>query len=142
MATTSPSPDQSVETIVQRLFLGWHDMERVEDLSQDEFDSLPFGAIQLDRAGRIVAYNETEGRIANRDPRAVIGKSFFEEVAPCTNVQEFAGRFRQGVESEILNEVFPFTFRFPHGTLEVWIRLYYSSNSRTAWVFVTQRDED
>lgn len=120
----------------------WHRLESIEAMSTDELDALPFGAIRLDPEGRIVSYNAAEAEISGRDPDAVIGKDFFKEVAPCTNVQEFAGRFREGVQRGELNVILPYVFDFKMSPTQVWVRLFYSQRSKTAWVFVTRRQED
>ncbi|MEM1205596.1 MAG: photoactive yellow protein, partial [Acidobacteriota bacterium] len=72
----------------------------------------------------------------------VIGRNFFTEVAPCTNVQEFAGRFREGVAKGDLNHVFPYIFSFEMDPTQVWVRLFYSESTESAWVFVTRREPD
>ena len=55
-------------------------------------EGLPFGVIRLTGDGLVEAYNDTEARLARRSAASVIGRHFFNEVAPCTNVQAFAGR--------------------------------------------------
>lgn len=123
------------------LFPGWQQMEQVEDLSPKELDDLPFGAIQLDPEGRILSYNMAEAQISGRSRDEVIGKSFFEEIAPCTNVKEFAGRFREGVAKKDLNYVFPYLFDFRMAPTRVWVRLFYSDKTHTGWVFVTRQQD-
>ncbi|MEK6301653.1 MAG: hypothetical protein AABO41_13165 [Acidobacteriota bacterium] len=93
------------------------DTEKIESYSREEFDVLRFGAIKLDKEGVILKYNAYEGRLAGRDPGEVVGKNFFTEVAPCTNVQEFGGRFREGVESGKLYATLPFRFLFPGNSI-------------------------
>jgi len=114
---------------------------RVQALSSKELDALPFGVIQIDAAGIILSYNIAEAKISGREPEQVIGKNFFTEVAPCTNVQEFSGRFREGFAQRELNHVFPFLFDFQMQPARVWVRLHYSKATETGWVFVT-RDHD
>jgi len=104
-------------------------------MGAEELDALPFGAIQLDAEGTILAYNKTEERISGRRREDVIGKNFFRDVAPCTRVQRFFGAFQAGVDRRELNEVFDFTFRFPAGARDVRIRMIHSS--QTVWIFVT-----
>lgn len=130
-----PTPDRT-------LFPGWEAMERVESLDATAFDGLPFGAIALDPDGVVLRYNMTESRISNRKPEQVIGKNFFTQVAPCTNVQEFAGRFREGVAKRSLDVTFPYHFDFQMDPVDVYVRLFYSQNTQMAWVFVTVRDRD
>jgi photoactive yellow protein len=112
------------------------EIERIESLDREELDRLPFGAIKLDRNGIILGINETEIRANGKSADAVLGKSFFTEVAPCTNVQEFAGRFREGVESGQLHTVFPYLFDFPPAPRKVWVTLFFSREKDSAWVFV------
>ena len=113
-------------------------LEKLAGLSTTELDALPFGAIQLDHDGTILKYNLAESRLTGREPARVIGKNFFQEVAPCTNVQAFAGRFRAGVARGELREVFRYRFDFEMAPREVSVTLFYSSIASTAWVFVRE----
>ncbi|HET7435991.1 MAG TPA: PAS domain-containing protein [Thermoanaerobaculia bacterium] len=107
-------------------------------LTAEELDALPFGTIQLDADGKILAYNRAEEQLSGRRRDEVVGKNFFVDVAPCTRVRRFYGAFQTGVERKLLNEVFDFTFRFPAGAREVRIRMIYSANpSPCVWIFVT-----
>lgn len=119
----------------------WQRTEHVDGMSAQELDQLPFGVIQLDLEGAIQMYNMAEGELSGRNPADVLGKNFFTDVAPCTNVQEFAGRFRQGVRDRNLNCTFPYLFDFRMQPTRVWIRMYYSDRTESAWVFV-MRDEE
>ena len=73
---------------VQRIEL---DLGRIKDeigqMSSSQIDELPFGAIQLDDAGKVVTYNRYEEKFAKRERSEVVGKNFFHEVAPCTRVR-------------------------------------------------------
>lgn len=115
------------------------DIERVENMGKRELDELPFGAIQLDKQGVVLAFNQHEARLTGRKKEAVLGKNFFTEVAPCTNVQEFAGRFREGVEHGELHAVFPYRFDYEMDPRNVWVTLFYSESTDTAWVFVREQ---
>ena len=113
-------------------------MHEASNLTPAELDLLPFGAIHVDRNGIIDAYNVAEEQLASRTRDQVIGKMFFDHVAPCTRVQTFYGAFQEGIRRGQLNEVFDFTFHFPHGTREVRIRMIYSETPRPGvWIFVT-----
>jgi photoactive yellow protein len=109
---------------------------RVDILSEKELDELPHGAIQLDRKGKILKYNLPESRLASVDKRAVIGKNFFTDVAPCTDVKEFHGRFTKGLLEGKLHEKFRYHFAFKHNPREVSVTLFYSDITDTVWVFV------
>lgn len=112
-------------------------LERADVLTEDELDTLPVGMIQLDRSGTVLRFNQTESELAHVAKSDAIGKSFFDEVAPCTRVQEFHGRFLEGVESRSLHTVFPYRFRFRDGRQkDVIISMFYSASTETVWVLV------
>jgi photoactive yellow protein len=112
------------------------DLEKIDRMSEQELDSLPFGAIRLDTTGKILAYNMTESKLTGRDPKRVIGRNFFTDVAPCTNVQAFAGRFREGVAQGDMHVIFPYRFDFEMAPRDVTVTLFYSKQTGSAWVFV------
>lgn len=110
--------------------------ERLREMTSSEFDALPFGAIKLNAEGRVVAYNATEALLAQRTQQATVGKLFFEQVAPCTNVAGFRGRLDALIRSGNGTESFDFKFLFPWGTRGVRIRLMVLKDG-SRWVFVT-----
>lgn len=112
------------------------EIERIQHMNQREVDELPFGAIRLDRDGTILSFNQAEAALSGRRAEAVLGRNFFTEVAPCTNVQEFAGQFREGVAKGQLHTVFPYVFDYRMEPRNVWVTLFYSNETETAWVFV------
>lgn len=114
------------------------EIESIDRMSPEELDELPFGAIRLDRDGKILKYNMTESKLTGRDPKRVIGRNFFTDVAPCTNVQSFAGRFREGVAKGDLHAIFPYRFDFEMAPRDVTVTLFYSQQTDTAWVFVRE----
>lgn len=98
------------------------DFGAVSKLTPDELDGLPFGLIVLDREGMVVHYNDTEARMVGLSPDRVIGRSFFQEIAPCTRVREFEGRFKALVANPSLRvQVFDFVFRFAREEQQVSI---------------------
>jgi photoactive yellow protein len=112
-------------------------LERADVLTEDELDSLPVGMIQLDRDGTVLRFNQTESSLARVEKDEAVGKSFFDEVAPCTKVQEFYGKFVEGVENRNLHTVFPYQFRFRDGRQKnVMISMFYSGSTETVWVLV------
>lgn len=119
-------------------FLSPKDLRQVEQLSARELDELPFGAIQLDAQGKILSFNAHEARLTGRDPGKVIGRNFFTEVAPCTNVQQFHGRFVAGIARQQLHESFPYRFDFKMAPRDVTVTLFYSKITGTGWVFVRE----
>ena len=116
---------------------GSGDIDNVlKNKSAAEIDKLAFGAIQLDRAGRIIQYNAMEGQITGRDPRATIGKNFFTEVAPCTNKPAFKGEFDKGVAADSLNTMFEYVFDYNMKPTKVRVHMKKALSGDTFWVFV------
>lgn len=116
--------------------VGRGEIERIQNYGENELDKLPFGAIRLDREGKILSFNQAEVDLSGRKKENVLGKNFFTEVAPCTNVQEFAGKFREGVNAGKLHTMFPYVFDYKMDPRKVWVTLFYSNETDTAWVFV------
>ncbi len=105
-------------------------------MDDKELDEIAFGAIQLDKDGTILQYNSAEGDITGRDPEEVKGKNFFKEVAPCTDTEEFFGRFKKGVDSGDLNALFEYTFDYQMQPTKVKVHMKKSLAGDSYWVFV------
>lgn len=113
-------------------------LEQIDRMNEHDLDRLPFGAIRLNADGTIVSYNQHEARLTGRSPERVLGKNFFTEVAPCTNVQTFAGRFREGIAKGDMHAIFPYRFDFEMAPRDVTVTLFYSKQTNSAWVFVRE----
>ena len=105
-------------------------------MDDKELDEIAFGAIQLDKDGAILQYNSAEGDITGRDPEEVKGKNFFKEVAPCTDTEEFFGKFKKGVDSGDLNALFEYTFDYQMQPTKVKVHMKKSLAGDSYWVFV------
>ncbi|HEV7458077.1 MAG TPA: photoactive yellow protein [Roseococcus sp.] len=105
-------------------------------MSATEIDKLAFGAVELDRTGRIIRYNAREGQITGRDPKSVIGRNFFTEVAPCTNTPTFKGKFDEGVTTGNLNALFEYVFNYNMAPTKVKVHMKKAAAGDTFWVFV------
>ncbi len=112
-------------------------VDDLDAMTPEELDALPHGLIQLDASGRILKYNVVESRLASLPQAHAIGRAFFSEIAPCTKVQAFYGRFREGVIRESLDETFQFHFAFKQSPRDVTVRLFYSRRTRSVWVIVS-----
>ncbi len=108
----------------------------VTDLDPAELDAQPFGIIRLDRGGRILSYNTYEEELAERRRKDVVGRNFFFEVAPCTRVRAFYGRFKDGVARRRLRARFGFVFELDDGPRNVEVSLIYREADDTVWVVV------
>jgi photoactive yellow protein len=114
-----------------------------QDAPQIDFatlDLLPYGIIVVNGEGTILYYNAREEQIACRKKEEVIGKNFFTEVAPCTQVQEFYGRFRETIRSEGAVASFQFRFPFPERPREVEISLASFENSGALLCLISVSD--
>jgi len=114
---------------------------RLDDLASDAFDALPFGAIQVDAQGIIHRYNAMESRLSGRQAGCVIGRDFFREVAPCTNIPSFEGRFRDGVAAGSLDVAFSFVFDFMMAPVKVEVRMMAAALPGRYWILVKKLGE-
>lgn len=112
-------------------------LTKADVLTETELDTLPVGMIQLDREGKVLKFNQTESTLARVSKQEAIGKNFFDDVAPCTKVQEFHGKFLEGVAQRNLHTVFNYEFKFKDGRRkDVVISMFYSASTETVWVLV------
>jgi photoactive yellow protein len=119
------------------------DFLRAQTLHGEALDALPFGVITLDRKGTIVEYNLYESNLSGLRHDDVIGRNFFHDVAPCTALREFEGRFEQWLDShETHIEPFTFDFQFPgrRTTVSViFLRTNFDSDQAT--ICILRKDE-
>lgn len=116
------------------------ELPRLAAISARELDTLPYGCILLDNSGRVIGYNDTESRMARLPVEAVLGRNFFTEVAPCTRVKDFEGRFRDlagGRTPQVVQ--FEFTFPFPFGAQRVAVLLTRGSTPGTVLMALLRR---
>jgi len=103
-------------------------------------DLLPYGIIVLDASGRILFYNAREEDIAGRRRVDVIGRNFFTEVAPCTQVREFHGRYAEAMQADAPPVSFAFIFPSPGKRREVDITLTGFAREGQRMCLVSVRD--
>jgi photoactive yellow protein len=114
----------------------------VQRLHHEELDASPFGVIVVDRTGTILEYNAYERSLSGVGDRAVIGLNFFNDVAPCTAIREFQGRFGEFLTSDEASiEPFEFVFALPRGpqrVIVVFVRLPNDQDRATICVIRTE----
>ncbi|KYF67687.1 hypothetical protein BE04_19080, partial [Sorangium cellulosum] len=120
-------------------------VERLAEMTSQEVDDLPYGFIMLDDEGVVLLYNRYEQRMSRLPSARVVGRNFFQEIAPCTRVEAFLGRFRALAQQPPgATDRFAFRFHFLHGAQDVFVQLARAPVDR---VFMTvhrmpvQRDE-
>jgi photoactive yellow protein len=122
---------------LETVAFGKDDVENVlARMSDAQLDQLSFGAVQVDAKGTILKYNTTEGDITGRDPKAVVGKNFFTEIAPCTNRREFKGIFDAGVKQDNLNTLFEYVFDYQMTSMKVKVHMKRAISDGSYWIFV------
>src|ERR1039458_5043757 len=72
--------------------------QKINSISEKGLDSLAYGVIQLDAEGTVLRYNAYEAGLSGLAKQKVLGKNFFKEIAPCTDIREFYGRFQDRSE--------------------------------------------
>jgi photoactive yellow protein len=104
--------------------------EKIPKLSEAELDALPQGVIRLDKTGKILILRPDSSRIVASDGRDDGGPKLFTDVALCTAVSEFQGRFNDFFDAPAprigLTEVAPsfrFELRFAWGSEDVSITM-------------------
>lgn len=120
-------------------YKGYDLLDFVDQMSEEEFDSIPLGAIKVNSGAKIIRYNATEGKITGRDPRAVIGKNFFLDLAACGVGPHFHGRFKSGVMKTAYDETFPYVFYHEMAETAMLVRMALAkdeSGEKHMWMFV------
>lgn len=108
----------------------------LDALTLEQIDDLSFGVVQVDSRGLVTFYSAAESRFSGRRRDDVLGRNFFRDVAPCTNVPLFHGRFLEGVRSGRLDEQLDFTFGFWPRPVRVNVRMRNASAPGRFWVEV------
>ncbi len=103
-----------------------------------DVDALPFGVIVVDRKGTVLEYNAYESEMTGFSRERVLGLNFFHDVAPCTAIKEFEGRFEEFLDSDDTSiEPFEFSFALAKGAQRVsivFVRLNFDSERATICV--------
>jgi len=118
------------------------DLVKARTLSGEDLDQLPFGVIVVDRKGTILEYNEYERSMAGMGNRNVIGLNFFHDLAPCTAIKDFEGRFETFLDSDDTSiEPFQFVFAFARGAQRVAVIFVRLSNQSDRATICVQRSD-
>jgi photoactive yellow protein len=99
-------------------------------------DELNFGLIVMDRSGVVVSYNAFESTRAGLSPDQVLGRHFFESVAPCMNNYLVAQRF---LDESSLDDFLDYVFTFRMVPTPVRLRLMARPDSDRRYVAVVNR---
>jgi photoactive yellow protein len=115
---------------------GAKDVDNILQREPQRAEFLPFGAVLLDRAGKILKYNQAEGLIAGRNPADVMGKLFFTDVAPCAKGKRFYGEFLRFSSTGVLNVMLDYEFDYKMKAVRVRIHMKSAPDGQSCWLFV------
>jgi photoactive yellow protein len=110
-----------------------HLARAAEQLDAPALHALPYGAIRLDRDGRIVFYSDAEARLSGY-ARQTLGRHFFTEVAPCLANAVFHGRIEKAQATGQLDIEFSHIGDFDDAGKEVCFRIQ-SASDGGVWIF-------
>ena len=139
MTTVTDSLFAQASTMAKSSFIREDELRNLPSMTRAQLDALEYGAVKVDDSGVIELYNRYEAELANIQPADAEGKSFFTQVAPCTNNNLFFGSFKKGVQDGELNVLFPYTFTYRMKPTNVLIHLYKCSRTRSNWILVKKR---
>lgn len=117
------------------------DLLSTDERSDAELDALPFGVIGLDEEGIVLRYNLYESRLARLDRNQVVGRRFFQEIAPCLGTEEFQRRYRGFVAAPEprKGERFDFVFDFAFGAQHVVIEIVRAAGAPRYYLIVDRK---
>lgn len=121
--------------------LGIVPVEDLLHLGAEHYDQLPFGFITVDRDGNIVRFNAFETAYSGLREEDVVGRNFFVDVAPCTSVRDFEGRFRDMIAGGGEGVArFRYVFRFAGGERLVQVSMTFISSEERGIIIVRDLD--
>lgn len=103
-------------------------------LSRVDVERLPFGAVELDRAGTVIGHIDTEPGGGPSPVASGAGTSFFSQLAPWAGRSRIADEFKTGAANGAMNVVFDCAVR--DLAYKVRIHLKISPILGTFWVFI------
>lgn len=115
---------------------GSNDVDNILQKEPQRAENLAFGAILLDRTGKIIKYNQAEGLISGRAVDDVIGKNFFNDIAPCAKGKKFHGLFLQFAQTGSVNTMLDYEFDYKMSPIKVRIHMKSAPNGDQCWLFV------
>lgn len=115
---------------------GANDIENRLATDPNRAELLPYGAILLDQQGNVLRYNQVESGISGRNGMEVMGKNFFNDVAPCAKGHAFYHHFYRAVSEGQINTMFDYQFDYKMNPTNVRIHMKSADASQGIWVFI------
>jgi photoactive yellow protein len=108
-------------------------LSHLETASENEIDALKFGVVRMKADATVTLYNAFESNLSGLDKKNVLGRNYFEQVAPCTNNYMVAQRFLDIPE---MDAVIPYVFSFRMKPTSVRLRLLRSASAKSMYLLV------
>jgi photoactive yellow protein len=105
-------------------------LDQADDAALDEVD---FGVVAMNADGNVVAYNVVESTLSGLSPARVVGRNFFNDVAPCANNYMVAQRYLDEIS---LDETLPYIFTVRMVPRRVRLRLLKSEGGARRYLLV------
>ncbi len=108
-------------------------LARLDTLTRERVDALPYGVIGLTKDFIVEIYNATEARLAGLAASTVIGSHFFLSTAQCMNNFMVAQRFEDETE---LNSIIDYVLTFRMRPTIVRLRLLQGAAALRRYILV------
>jgi photoactive yellow protein len=108
-------------------------LKHLESASAEEIDTLNFGVVRMKADGTVALYSAFESNLSGLDKNNVLGRNYFEQVAPCTNNYMISQRFLDTPEMDV---VLPYVFSFQMKPTTVRLRLLRSASAKSMYLLV------
>jgi photoactive yellow protein len=76
---------------------------RIEAMTLEQIDALPFGVIRIDADGVVRQYSAREAALSGFGSRTAVGLDFFARMAPCMNSPLVRGRIEKALAARTLD---------------------------------------
>ncbi|HVF51687.1 MAG TPA: hypothetical protein VNA19_16500 [Pyrinomonadaceae bacterium] len=87
------------------------------------YATIPFGLLELDAAGNVINYSPAKEQNPTIEKGDIVGRNFFKDVVPVTEVGEFKSRFLAFMAYGDSVQRFTIRFPFERETIKVQIIL-------------------
>jgi photoactive yellow protein len=87
--------------------------------SDEALDAVGYGVVEMDLDATVLRYNAVETQYSGLPRERGVGRSFFRDVAPCTNNRRVAQRF----DEPALDETIEYTFALRMKPVPVVLRM-------------------
>lgn len=121
---------------MEMIKFGADDLENRLASDPSRVELLPFGAIMVDQQGNILRFNHVESDISGRSVSDVVGRNFFNDIAPCAKGQIFYNHFFRAVADGHVNTMFDYQFDYKMKPTNVRIHLKSADARQGIWIFI------